>query len=181
MKYDGSYDQEGLMSDNHDPVPQDKLAIFQGKGAPSLEESGMVVDRSFVEPASMEELFNERTMGDASSSVPFRQAGDDGMSLVQIWFPPGFLLPRHSHSADCLYYIVAGSIVMGTRELGSGDGFFVPSEHPYTYRVGPKGVKLLEFRHSTAFDTKFHQKDAARFAEKAAASLAEAVAANGSA
>ena len=162
------------MSETHDPVPQGKLAIFTGQDAPSLEDSGMVIDRSFVEPATMDELFNERTMGDASSSVPFRQLGQDGMSLVQIWFPPGFLLPRHSHSADCLYYIVEGGIVMGTRELGPGDGFFVPSDQPYAYRVGPEGVKLLEFRHSTAFDTKFYEKDGRRFADKAAASLAAA-------
>ena len=159
------------MSDTHDPVPQGKLAIFRGQGAPSLEDSGMVVDRTFVEPASMEALFNERTLGDASSSVPFRQQGLDGMSLVDIWFPPGFLLPRHSHSADCLYYIIAGGIVMGTRELGPGDGFFVPSNQPYAYRAGPEGVKLLEFRNSTAFDTKFYEKDGWGFAEKAAASL----------
>jgi hypothetical protein len=37
-----------------------------------------------------------------------------------------------------------------------------------------EGVKLLEFRHSTAFDTKFHEKDPARFRAKAEDSLTEA-------
>jgi len=162
------------MSDSHEPVPQGKLAIFEGAGSPSLEASGMVVERSFQPGAAPEQLFSERTIGDASSSVPFRQLGDDGMSLVDIWFPPGFVLPRHSHSADCLYYIVAGGITMGTRELGPGDGFFVPADQPYAYSAGPEGVKLLEFRNSTAFDTKFFEQDGARFAQKAAASLAAA-------
>ncbi len=165
------------MSDTNHPVPEGKLTLFRGAGAPNLEESGMVVERSFVGGGSMEDLFDQRTIGDASTSVPFRQAGDSGMSLVHIWFPPGFLLPRHSHSADCLYYIIDGSLVMGTRELGPGDGFFVAADQPYAYLAGAAGVKLLEFRHSTAFDTKFFEKDTRRFAEKAAASLAEAAAA----
>ena len=111
-----------------------------------------------------------------SSSVPYRQEGRDGMSLVRLDFPPGAMLPRHSHSADCLYYIVSGGIVLGTRELGPGDGFYVPADQPYGYRAGPEGVVLLEFRQSTAFDTKFHEKDPARFRAKAEASLAEAAA-----
>ena len=162
------------MSDDHAPVPQGKLAIFQGAGAPSLEESGMVVERSYEPGAAPEQLFTERTLGDATSSVPFRQQGADGLSLVEIWFPPGFLLPRHSHSADCLYYVVAGGVSMGTRSLGPGDGFFVPADQPYAYAAGPEGVKLLEFRNSTAFDTKFFERDGARFAEKAESSLAAA-------
>ena len=166
------------MSDTSHPVPQGQLALFHGDAAPSLQESGMVVERSFVGEGSLEDLFDPRTIGNATSNVPFRQAGDDGMSLVDIWFPPGFLLPRHSHSADCLYYIIEGSLIMGTRELGPGDGFFVPADQPYAYRAGSLGVKLLEFRHSTAFDTKFYEKDVKRFVDRAAKSLADSVASN---
>jgi len=162
------------VSDIREPEPDGKMVIFSGAGAPSLEETGMVVERSIVGGASLEELFSEASVGSSSSAVPFRQEGADGFSLVSIDFPPGFLLPRHSHCADCLYYIVSGGVVMGTRELGPGDGFFVPADQPYGYRVGPDGVKLLEFRHRTVFDTKFYEKDPARFREKAEASLAEA-------
>jgi len=162
------------MSDSHPPAPEGKMVIFTGTGAPSLEESGMVHARSFAEGGSIEDLFSEQSVGSSSSAVPFRQEGEKGFSLVSIDFPPGFLLPRHSHSADCLYYIVEGGIVMGARELGPGDGFFVPAEQPYAYRAGSEGVKLLEFRHRAAFDTKFYEKDAARFRAKAEASLAEA-------
>ena len=166
------------MSDSHKAAPPGKMTIFSGIGAPSLEESGMVVERSFAEGGSIEDLFNERTLGNSSSAVPFRQEGPDGFSLVSIDFPPGFLLPRHSHSADCLYYVVGGGVIMGARALGPGDGFFVPAEQPYAYRAGPEGVKLLEFRHRTAFDTKFYEKDTARFRAKAEASLVAANAHN---
>jgi hypothetical protein len=70
------------------------------------------------------------------------------MSLVHAWFGPHFPLFRHSHPrfGDCLYYIVAGSAVLGSRVLKPGDGFFVPNGMPYKYRAGPEGVEILEFR-----------------------------------
>ena len=134
----------------------------------------MSTGRRHVADGPMEEFFSEAIMAGYSSSVPFRQQGSDGMSLVSLDFAAGAMLPRHSHSTDCLYYVISGGIVMGARELGPGDGFFVPANQPYGYRAGPEGVKLLEFRRSTGFDTVFHEKDPARFRAKAEASLAEA-------
>lgn len=78
----------------------------------------------------------------------FDQGGTTGMSLVHAWFGPHFPLFRHSHPrlGDCLYYIVAGQAVLGSRVLNPGDGFFVPNGMPYKYRAGPEGVEILEFR-----------------------------------
>ena len=162
------------MSADHEPMPRDKMVIFEGAGAPSLQEAAMSSGRSHVDDEPIEDFFSEVIMTNFSSSVPYRQDGHDGMSLVRLDFPPGAMLPRHSHSADCLYYIVSGGIVLGQRELGPGDGFYVPAEQPYGYRAGAEGVGLLEFRQSTAFDTKFHEKAPARWRAKAEASLAEA-------
>ena len=77
-----------------------------------------------------------------------------GFSLVYNWFKPHFPLPRHSHSEDCLYYIVGGSLRLGTEELGPGDGFFIGADVPYTYTVGPEGLEILEFRHAGWFSTR---------------------------
>lgn len=75
-----------------------------------------------------------------------------GMSLTYCWFKSGYPLPRHSHSADCLYFIVAGSLKIGTEELGPGDGFFLGSDVPYAYTPGGNGVEVLEFRTADKFD-----------------------------
>ncbi len=77
-----------------------------------------------------------------------------GFSLVYNWFKPHFPLPRHSHNEDCLYYIVGGSLKLGTEELGPGDGFFIGADVPYTYTVGADGLEILEFRHAGWFTTK---------------------------
>lgn len=77
-----------------------------------------------------------------------------GLSLTYVWFKSGYPLPRHSHDADCAYFIIAGSLKIGTEQLGPGDGFFVGVDVPYTYTPGPDGVEVLEIRTSNQFDIK---------------------------
>ncbi len=159
-------------------VPAGKLAIFTAADAPTLEETGMMDAMTFTEegaddaPITPAEMEGFKTAG--RLTVPFRQEGPGGFSLVSIDFAPGYTLPRHSHSSDCLYYIVEGGIVMGRRELGPGDGFFLPAEQAYAYHAGPKGVKLLEFRHEVAFDMKVYEKDMAKYRAKAIESMSAA-------
>ncbi len=84
-----------------------------------------------------------------TSTTPlFGQGGPNGMSLVHVWFGPNFPLFRHSHPryGDCLYYVIAGEIRLGSRTLGAGSTFFLPNGQPYKYTAGPAGVELLEFR-----------------------------------
>jgi quercetin dioxygenase-like cupin family protein len=73
-----------------------------------------------------------------------------GFSITHVWFKKNFPLPLHSHDADCLYYITAGNLRIGDKTLGKGDGFFIPKDMPYTYRAGPDGVELLEYRMPSA-------------------------------
>lgn len=157
------------------PIAPGKLAIFTAAAAPTLDETGMMAAMSFTIPGANEQPMRTDELDAFKAAgrltVPFRQASPDGFSLVVIEFAPGYLLPRHSHSCDCLYYIVEGGIVMGTRELGPGDGFFLPAEQPYAYHAGPKGVKLLEFRKSTDFDMKVQEKDMAKYRAKAFESM----------
>jgi quercetin dioxygenase-like cupin family protein len=160
------------------PAPAGKLTLFTAAEAPTLDETGMMDAMSFTEPdadaspITAAEIERFKTAG--RLTVPFRQEGPGGFSLVSIEFAPGYLLPRHSHSSDCLYYIVEGGIVMGRRELGPGDGFFLPAEQVYAYHAGPKGVKLLEFRNEVAFDMKVYEKDMATYRAKAMESMSAA-------
>lgn len=91
-----------------------------------------------------------------------------GLSLAHAWFKSGFPLPRHTHNVDCLYYIVAGSLRIGSEELARGDGFFVGAGVPYSYVPGPDGVEVLEFRGSNSFDIKLMANNAAYWAKAVA-------------
>ena len=155
--------------------PIGKMVLFKGADAPSLETTGMMEDMTYVvegaddTPITEDEI--EALQGGGLLTVPFRQSDTEGFSLVEIKFAPGYLLPKHSHSSDCLYYIVKGGIVMGKRELGPGDGFFLPAEQVYAYHAGSEGVTLLEFRNRTGFDMKVHEKDMGDYRRKAVSSM----------
>ncbi len=77
-----------------------------------------------------------------------------GLSLSYVWFKSFYPLPRHSHDTDCLYYVLSGSLRLGTQEIGKGDGFFVGAGVPYAYTPGENGVEVLEFRATTSFNIK---------------------------
>jgi hypothetical protein len=102
-------------------------------------------------PAS-DEMIEWATSGGNVVKVLFGDPKAGGMSLLWSWFAPHYPLPRHSHSADCLYYVTKGELRMGARILGEGEGFFVPKDAPYAYTAGPEGVEILEFRSESSFD-----------------------------
>jgi hypothetical protein len=128
-----------------------KFQIFRVKDAKSLEETGIM---------SLPEFTPIQIQGLRGMNGPGMVRGDHvkvlfnipGFSLAHVWFKRDYPLPRHSHDCDCLYYVVAGSLHLGTEELGPRDGFFIPAGVPYTYKPGPDGVELLEFRHATRFN-----------------------------
>jgi quercetin dioxygenase-like cupin family protein len=124
------------------------------EGAPSLMETG-IMSMPTMDPPAYDQLVEWGGAGGQVVKVLFRQEGEDGregLSLVWSWFGPGFILPRHSHDADCLYYVVSGEARMGNRRIGAGAGFFVPAGAPYAYTAGPEGIQILEFRNATSFD-----------------------------
>jgi len=75
-----------------------------------------------------------------------------GFSIAYAWLKKEYPLMRHTHNSDCMYYVVAGSLKLGTETLGPRDCFFVPADVPYTYVPGPDGVEVLEFRHKPNFN-----------------------------
>jgi len=137
---------------------QQGIKLFRGQDAPGLFESGTMRTPEF-DPDDRAALAEDgprspHLVTGTHDSVMYRGEGDDGMSLVRAWFGPHYVLPRHTHDGDCLYYVVAGSLQMGSQVLGAGDGFFVPSDAPYAYEAGPDGVEVLEFRSVTSFGMK---------------------------
>jgi quercetin dioxygenase-like cupin family protein len=134
---------------------QRAITFFRADDAPSLDDDGMMSTAQVeIDPAVFDVFDLGQLTAGQRVKVLFKGAGPDGYSLVHARFEPGFRLPRHSHSSDCLYVVVAGEAHMGSRVLKPGDGYFVKAEAPYTYTAGPDGVEVLEFRGATSFDIK---------------------------
>jgi quercetin dioxygenase-like cupin family protein len=138
---------------------QRAMTFYRAEDAPTLEDDGiMTLGAMEIDPAVGEAVDLRLLNAGQHVTVLFKGEGPDGFSLVHARFEPGYRLPRHSHSADCLYYVVSGEAHMGSRVLKPGDGFFILAEAPYAYTAGPDGVEVLEFRHATTFDIKIRDK-----------------------
>lgn len=132
------------------------IKFYARSEAPFLHETEVMSFPVLTEPA--EAQFGEWAgLGGHCTKVLFADPDGSKMSLVWAWFGPGFVLPRHSHSADCLYYVVAGEARLGNRVVPQGEGFFVPADAPYAYTAGPEGVQVLEFRGVSSFDMKISE------------------------
>jgi len=126
------------------------ITLFDApESAPLLYETE-VMSMPSMDPPAPDQMVEWATSGGHLVKVLFQHA-DDGMSLVWSRFGPGYPLPRHSHSADCLYYVVSGEARMGARRITAGAGFFVPAGAPYAYTAGPDGIEILEFRGVSSF------------------------------
>ena len=151
--------------------PPKQMLIFRGADAPALRE----VDAMRAEgvTAQVREGLAQLAEGGLNEGETAKLLfSAPGFSLAYAWFKSGFPLPRHSHDADCLYYIIAGSLALGAQTLGKGDGFFVPRDAAYTYVPGPEGVEVLEFRTVDQFSIRFLVGNPA-FWSKAAATVSQ--------
>lgn len=149
--------------------------IFRAADAPLLDETPMMNAPEFADEAGPQVLagsaYREKATAAQRVTVPFCQKGEGGANLVLGDFAPGFTVWRHSHSIDCLYFIVSGQANLGGQKLGPGDGFFVPANHPYGYTAGPDGVRVLEIRNGPNFDMRVLETDMQHYVEKAEALL----------
>lgn len=128
-----------------------KITWFSADEAPDLLTSGAMTPTALS--AEIIELVGRSSLylGNCAR-VLFRGAEPDGFSIVHAWFGENFPLPRHKHAGHCLYYVLRGELRMGSKTVREGDGLFVPSGRAYTYRAGPGGVEVLEFRMVSSFD-----------------------------
>ena len=147
-----------------------KFRVFRAKDAAELNEIMTMGETAERDLAAMARV-GEAGAGDGAVAKVLFEDEAAGMSLSYLWLKANFLLPRHSHNADCLYYVVSGEAHLGTEVLRTGDGFFVPAEGLYAYQAGPDGIEVLEFRTAARCDTKLRTAPAhwARMADLAAA------------
>jgi mannose-6-phosphate isomerase-like protein (cupin superfamily) len=133
-------------------VRPDQMAIFLARNATDLTESTMPCEgRTAADVAGVAKA-QERDLNIGHFIKVLFSDDARGVSLTYVWFKSNYMLVRHSHDADCVYYVVSGELVLGDETMGPGDGFMVPANAKYSYRAGPGGVEVLEFRTATKFN-----------------------------
>jgi hypothetical protein len=99
---------------------------------------------------------------------------DCGMHIGVVEFAPGLPSPLHSHSDNCVYYVERGSLIMGNREIGPGEGFLTRKDQPYGFVAGPDGARIIEFTTGHRDSIAIHDRNIAGWKkrlEKAAAKI----------
>jgi quercetin dioxygenase-like cupin family protein len=146
------------------PAKESRMEIFSGGGVELAPEDLPYEGMDETVMAGFAKLMAAGATPGAAETVRclFRES-QGRFSVCSAWFKSGFVLPRHSHDADCIYYILGGELKMGARVLRKGDGVFVPADHGYTFEAGPEGVEVLEFRNATSFHMRFKGNDDAHW------------------
>ncbi|MBA3067356.1 MAG: cupin domain-containing protein [Hyphomonas sp.] len=152
-------------------APAAGYEIYRTSTAPTLDETAHM-EVVGMNPEFEAGITRALEAGFAEGNVVKTLFSRPGFSLTYAWFKSGFPLPLHTHDADCLYYIVAGTLQLGTDTLGAGDGFFLPADKAYRYTPGPDGVEVLEFRGQENFNINFLAKSLPAW-EKIAKSVSE--------
>lgn len=159
-------------ADDRAEAPVSRFRIFRASDAEVLDDHNMPHEN--ITPVDAAGIAQSTAAGageGAFAKVLFADPAS-GMSVGYAWFKPGFILPRHSHDADCAYYVISGEAHLGTEVLRAGDGFFVPSGHNYQYTAGPEGVEVLECRNAARFNLRLSGNSAAVWARVTAAAQA---------
>lgn len=159
------------MTINETPrVVRPSIRPFTYAEAPELLETGIMefgeTPEAIIKNARDDSLGVGLVSRVLFADAPSENDSADGLSLVHAWLAPHYDLPPHTHDGDCLYYIVSGSLLLGKRTLGAGDGFFVPKNSPYRYTAGPEGVEVVEFRTAVKFDYQYADADETRWKER---------------
>jgi quercetin dioxygenase-like cupin family protein len=91
-----------------------------------------------------------------------------GYNILQTKIPPGFNVPRHRHNTDQIVFVMAGSAIQGSRELGVGEGWSTPAGNPYGIQAGDRGLTWLEVRTTplSALTTEWVEKDPRRWVHR---------------
>jgi hypothetical protein len=125
------------------------ITLFEGLvSAPLLHETD-VMSMPLMDPPAPDQMMEWATSGGHEVKVLFRHA-DDAMSLVWSRFAPGYPLPRHSHSTDCLYYVVSGEARVGARRIAAGGEVAEPGVDPLDAPLGEAPVVLDQLRAGAA-------------------------------
>ena len=146
-------------------APRPRFRVYPAADAVELTTDHMpLVDMTDEDAAGMSAAMAAGYAAGADTRLLFADKAT-GMSLTHARFRAGLLLPRHSHDAHCAYHVLAGEAHLGGTILRKGDSFIVPKDDFYSYRAGPEGVEILEFRSDPEFHFRFGGNTSAFWSE----------------
>ena len=71
---------------------------------------------------------------------------DTEPQLFEVFLPPNYVAEPHTHSRDEIITVLEGELDFGAHKLTRGAAVSVPADTLYGFRVGPEGVRFLNYR-----------------------------------
>ena len=147
---------------------RDLDSLAPGTGGPEHTD----VEINYVNPTDEDMFLSATAMIRPHIKPSAFDFEDCGMHLGVFEFAPGLAVPLHSHPDNCIYYVERGSVIMGNREIGPGEGFLTRKDQPYGFVVGPNGLRLVEFTTGPRTALTLHERQVARWKERVESAVA---------
>lgn len=82
----------------------------------------------------------------ASSIREHARGSESTLQLFEVKFLPGTLVDIHAHDEEEIMYVVEGEMLVGERSLRAGSSVYIAGSTLYSFRAGPNGLRVLNFR-----------------------------------
>lgn len=100
-----------------------------------------------VGEVAVEPLRSKFSPGELVSHVKIQQPGDaERPQLLNFRFPPDVFVGPHGHDEDEIIYVLSGEMHFGAEILRPGSSLSVSGGAIYSFRSGPEGLEILNFR-----------------------------------
>jgi hypothetical protein len=96
--------------------------------------------------ATPEMLATFRDEQRASKVRDFFPGDDDSPQMFEVQLPPNQAVDPHAHVEDEIMYVIEGALVFGARLVPAGSAVLIDRRTLYSFRAGPDGVRMLNFR-----------------------------------
>jgi quercetin dioxygenase-like cupin family protein len=92
------------------------------------------------------DLAAERSDAELDSTMAYHEQGTGGsLHLTEYNYLPHARFDLHAHDQPEIIYVLDGTLLLGTRELGRGASVFIADHTLYEFAAGPEGLRMLVF------------------------------------
>jgi quercetin dioxygenase-like cupin family protein len=92
------------------------------------------------------DLAAERSDAELDSTMAYHEQGTGGsLHLTEYNYLPHAKFDLHAHDQPEIIYVLEGTLLFGTRELGRGASVFIADHTLYEFAAGPAGLRMLVF------------------------------------
>lgn len=104
-------------------------------------------DWHLIREWTSDEIAGQISELELSSSIREHARGSENtLQLFEVKFLPDTLIDVHAHDEEEIMYVVEGEMLVGERALQPGSSIYIAGSTLYSFRAGPNGLRVLNFR-----------------------------------